>query len=87
MQSPAENSPFKISSHFCPIREANFCSSIKLSVVSLAPRSGSKIWGIGGESEGGGGGGGVACGQVCYSKPTALLTLCLAGNENLTILQ
>lgn len=37
----------KISSYFIfffyPFHKANFCSSIKLSVVSVAPRSGSKI--------------------------------------------
>lgn len=40
---------FFFKSHFYPLHGANFCSGIKLSVVSVAPRSGSKIRGRGRE--------------------------------------
>lgn len=50
--------PFKISSHFCPLHETNFCSGIKLSVVSVAPQTRSRAPKCGaGEGNGGGGGG------------------------------
>lgn len=39
---PAEKKPFKIPSPFCPLHKTNFCSSIKLSVVSVAPQTHSR---------------------------------------------
>lgn len=57
---------------FQPLQEANFCSSIKLSAISVAPR-----WGRGSRDS--------VC--VCESEPIEPFTLCLGGNGKMTILQ
>lgn len=80
----------KISSYFFffyPFHKANFCSSIKLSVVSVAPRSGSKIRSGGGARKEGVGLGGALDLTVGECEPMVPFTLCLGGNGNTTILQ